>query len=113
MSFPKKYLTYLWRNYTIQYSNLRYSGYWNKRQTWEVKNIKGDLYQIKNSAANRCLESNNNRNGAITFAENCRIQSDQLWKIKNMGSGRYQVVNSAFSNCMDIQGRQNISIGIG
>jgi hypothetical protein len=100
----KKYLTYLWRNYTIQYSNLKFSSYWNKRQIWEIINIKGDLYQIKNSVTSRCLEANHNRNGAIIYAENCRAKNDQLWKIKNMGSARYQVINSAFSNCMDIQG---------
>ena len=103
MNFQKKYLTYYKSNYIFQYSNLRSNSLWNNRQLWEVINIKDDLYQIKNSAANVCLESNNDRNGTITYAENCLVKNNQLWKIKNMEDGKYQVINSAFSNCMDIK----------
>ena len=99
----KKYLTYYKSNYIFQYSNLRSNSLWNNRQLWEVINIKDDLYQIKNSTANVCLESNNDRNGTITYAENCLVKNNQLWKIKNMEDGKYQVINSAFSNCMDIK----------
>ena len=76
-------------------------------QTWQVLDLTGGRYRIKNMASGYCLDTDGNKvNGGGVRMWQCADHPNQTWQVLDLTGGRYRLKNMASGYCLDTDGNE-------